>query len=247
MPMNRSNTLYVGGSGPGNYTAIQAAINAASDGEAEDWFGCSVSISGDYALIGARGDDSYRGSAYVFRRSGTSWTQEAKLVASDGAADDDFGCSVFISGDYALIGARGDDSYRGSAYVFKQEVNLPPNKPVKPSGKINGKVNVTYTYSTSTNDSDGNQIFYWFEWGDGNNSGWIGPFDSGAIVNAYHSWAVKGIYQIKVKARDVFGAESDWSDPLTVNIPRNRVIDNPVLRFFENHPLMFRILQLLSK
>ncbi|MBK7093855.1 MAG: FG-GAP repeat protein [Saprospiraceae bacterium] len=94
----------------------------ASDGAMNDLFGFSVSISGDYAVIGAPQDDNSgnedQGSAYIFQHSGTSWTQQAKLTASDGAADDRFGMSVSISGDYALIGAEFDNYNQGSAYIF---------------------------------------------------------------------------------------------------------------------------------
>src|SRR5690606_25340027 len=90
----------------------------ASDGTAGDWFGQSVSVSGDSALVGAHGDDSFRGSAYVFVGSGGSWAQQAKLRASDGASNDYFGWSVSVSGDTALVGAYGDDSRQGSSYVF---------------------------------------------------------------------------------------------------------------------------------
>ena len=96
----------------------------ASDGAAGDWFGTSVSISGDYVLVGASYDDdggSDSGSAYIFKREATVWTEQVKLAASGGAAVDYFGCSVSISGDYVIVGACGDDSYRGSAYVFKRD------------------------------------------------------------------------------------------------------------------------------
>ncbi len=95
-----------------------------SDGGVEDFFGYSVSISGDYAVIGAYGDDdngTNSGSAYIFIRSGTSWTEQVKITASDGVSGDRFGCSVSISGDYAIVGAWGDDNSgidRGSAYIF---------------------------------------------------------------------------------------------------------------------------------
>ena len=93
-------------------------------GEANDEYGYAVSVSGDTAIIGAYqdndvGDDS--GSAYVYVRSGSTWTQQAKLTASDGADDDEFGFSVSIDGDTAVIGAYRDDdagSSSGSAYVF---------------------------------------------------------------------------------------------------------------------------------
>ena len=96
----------------------------ASDGAAEDIFGVSVSLSGDTVLIGADGyafSPSGLGSAYVFIRTGTTWTQQAKFLASDGAAGDEFGWSVSLSGDTALIGACYDDDNggaSGSAYVF---------------------------------------------------------------------------------------------------------------------------------
>ena len=103
----------------------------ASDGAASDYLGYSVSISSDgaTALIGAYSDDDKgtdSGSAYVFKYNGTSWTQQSKLTASDGAASDWFGYSVSISSDgtTALIGARLDDdkgTNSGSAYVFKYD------------------------------------------------------------------------------------------------------------------------------
>jgi len=82
-----------------------------------DWFAHSVSISGDYALVGADRDEDM-GSAYVFKYDGVSWVEEQKLIASDGEVDDVFGWSVSLDGDYALIGAPGND-VGGSAYVFK--------------------------------------------------------------------------------------------------------------------------------
>lgn len=96
----------------------------AADGAAGDQFGRSVSISGNTAVIGSYTDDDNgndSGSAYVFTRSGTTWTQQVKLVPVDGAADDRFGFSVSISGDTIVIGADGDDTsglQAGAAYVF---------------------------------------------------------------------------------------------------------------------------------
>ncbi len=104
-------------------TWTKVAKLVASDGSESDFFGYSVSISGDTAVVGAYFDDDNggaSGSAYVFVGSGNAWTQEAKLVASDGAASDNFGRCVSISGDTAVVGADGDDGrvVIGSAYVF---------------------------------------------------------------------------------------------------------------------------------
>jgi hypothetical protein len=104
----------------------QQAKLTPTDGATADQFGVSVSVSGNTAVVGTWGDDDLgnsSGSAYVFVRSGTSWTQQAKLLAGDGAAADQFGVSVSVSGDTALIGANLDDddahgSDAGSAYVF---------------------------------------------------------------------------------------------------------------------------------
>ena len=97
----------------------------ASDGATGDLFGWSVSISGDYALIGVVEDDDngeYSGSAYIFKRDGTVWTEQLKLLPSDGDERECFGGSVSIDGDYAIIGASHDDDNgcsSGSAYIFK--------------------------------------------------------------------------------------------------------------------------------
>jgi hypothetical protein len=96
----------------------QQAKFVASDGAANDQFGYSIAIDGDTMVTGAIGDDSHRGSAYVFTRVGGVWTEQAKLVAADGVASDTFGASVAISGDTIVVGASTDDSGRGSAYVF---------------------------------------------------------------------------------------------------------------------------------
>ena len=96
----------------------------ASDGMPQDYFGMSVGVSGDTAVIGAHQDDDkgqQSGSAYVFMRSGTAWTQEDKITADDGAEGDLFGISVGVSGSTAIVGSWLDDDAgldSGSAYVF---------------------------------------------------------------------------------------------------------------------------------
>jgi uncharacterized repeat protein (TIGR01451 family) len=99
----------------------QQAELSASDGAANDHFGYYVAISGDTAVIGAPDRNSSRGEAYVFVKPAGGWAsghETAKLTASDGAAGDDFGYSVAISGDSAIIGAKGHNSNQGEAYVF---------------------------------------------------------------------------------------------------------------------------------
>ena len=107
----------------------QRAKLTASDGAGSDYFGYSVSIDGDTAVIGAIFDDdngTNSGSVYVFTRNTagnltSGWTQRAKLTANDGVAYDRFGSSVSNDGDTVVIGAYADDSSMGSAYVFTRD------------------------------------------------------------------------------------------------------------------------------
>lgn len=103
----------------------------APEGAAGDNFGFSVSISSQTLVVGARLDDvgtnADQGSAYVFSRVGRTWTQQAHLIAADGSGKDEFGRSVGVSGDTAIVGAMRDKSdnvteqQEGAAYVFTRK------------------------------------------------------------------------------------------------------------------------------
>ncbi len=97
---------------------VEQSKLVASDAEIYDYFGYSVSLSGEHALIGVFGDGTFGGAAYAYHLSGSDWEEQPKLIPSDRAANDDFGTSVSISGNYALVGADGDNSLSGSAYIF---------------------------------------------------------------------------------------------------------------------------------
>ncbi len=93
----------------------------ASDGASDDQFGWSVAVDGDTVVVGAYRDDdngNASGSAYVYRFDGTDWI-ETKLLASDGAGNDNFGSGVAVDGDTVVVGSPGDDDYSGSAYVYR--------------------------------------------------------------------------------------------------------------------------------
>ncbi len=130
-------------------------------------------------------------------------------------------------------------------FTTMNATNNPPNKPSKPSGPINGKKGQNYSYTTATTDPDGDQVYYLWDWGDGNNSGWLGPYNSGATINTIHKWTVKGSYSIKVKAKDIHGKESSWSDPLPITMPYT--YKPPLIQFldwlFQRFPHAFPILR----
>jgi hypothetical protein len=101
--------------------------------------------------------------------------------------------------------------------------NVAPDDP-DISGPDQGDINTSYTYYSYTNDSNKDLVSYYFDWGDGNNSGWIGLGTSG-ISNYYydsHKWESQGGYYVKTKTRDIFDYESNWSTPIlfrTENLP----------------------------
>ena len=117
-----------------NWDEVVKAV--ATDRAASDLFGYSVAISGDYAIVGANQEDhnatggqflDNAGAAYILKNNSGTWTVIQKIVAADRAADDEFGTSVAISGDYAIVGAPRKtatvgfelNSAAGAAYVFK--------------------------------------------------------------------------------------------------------------------------------
>lgn len=112
----RQGAVYTfGRSGP---TWTQESKITAADGGSGDFFGSSVSLSGDTLLVGAWGLGTRTGAAYVFVRSGSTWVQQAKLTASDGVSNDQFGSRVALSGDTAVVSAVAKNSYVGAVYVF---------------------------------------------------------------------------------------------------------------------------------
>jgi len=131
--------------------------------------------------------------------------------------------------------------------------NNPPNKPATPTGTTSGKTGTSYPYSTSVTDPDGDKVKYGWDWdGDGSVDQWDDNggsyYTSGATISTSHSWGTEGTYIVKVKAEDINGAQSVWSDPLTVSMPKTKqFLNRPFLNFFQNflqeHPLIYQLVQ----
>jgi hypothetical protein len=102
------------------------------------------------------------------------------------------------------------------------EQNQKPCIPKRPVGPIMGKRKNEYTYYVSTTDIDDDQIYYKIDWGDGNFSEWIGPYDSEEIVEVTYNWSKRGDYLVKVRARDENDQYTQWSDGLKVYISKSR-------------------------
>ncbi len=95
--------------------------------------------------------------------------------------------------------------------------NNPPDTPTL-NGPVSGKPGVTYLYTFSTTDPEEEIVYYFVDWGDGTDSGWLGPHQSGAQASSTHSWSTKGTYTVKVKAKDIQDDESAWTT-LDVTMP----------------------------
>jgi hypothetical protein len=125
-------------------------------------------------------------------------------------------------------------------------VNLPPEKP-SISGPSPGKPGSAYTYSFVTTDLNGDDVYYYIDWGDGNVEEWIGPSASGETIKYTYVWAAKGVYTVKAKAKDIYGSESDWTE-LPVEINKNKYFNlNLISWLFERFPNSFPVLRHLLK
>ncbi len=220
----------------------------ASDNQGGDGFGKSVSVDEDGIIVSSPDEDDIgaaRGAAYIFYRSGSSWTEQQKLTSGDAADGDYFGWGVSISSNTAISGAYAEDNGNGvdagSAYIFGY-TNQPPIAPVI-TGPTSGNAGTSYTYTFNSTDPDGDDVKYFIDWGDGNTE-WTGFSVSGTPVLVNHTWSVKDTYIITAKAKDESGDEGP-EGTLEVTMPKNKAfnIDLLFLRFLEQHPHMFPILR----
>jgi hypothetical protein len=125
-------------------------------------------------------------------------------------------------------------------WLMKTE-NQPPNKPTI-TGSCCGKPGVEYTYCINASDPDNDTLFVIWNWGDGTNGEWLGPYESGTEVCDSHVWNETGTYNISATIRDEYGASVTVYKEVTM--PRDKVIYSSFLRFFENYPLIYQLLQL---
>ncbi|HWR64305.1 MAG TPA: M20/M25/M40 family metallo-hydrolase [Candidatus Thermoplasmatota archaeon] len=111
------------------------------------------------------------------------------------------------------------------------EAGLLSNPPATPvlTGPNTGVINELYTYTAVTTEPDGENVYYFFDWGDGSNSGWLGPYSSGQQAAAQKSWNAAGNYTVRAKAKDINQVSSGWSTPLIVTIMTDRPPNTPTI------------------
>ena len=123
--------------------------------------------------------------------------------------------------------------------------NTAPAKPTI-TGPAKGKVGVKYDYTVKATDAENQQVEYFIDWGDGNTTGWFGPYNSGEQITVNHTWQTKATYTVKAKGKDTVGAESEWAT-LAIKIPitpgKSRIIlIGKVTSVEKNKPVGFRFL-----
>lgn len=119
-------------------------------------------------------------------------------------------------------------------------INHGPLKPSKPTGSLTGKIRNEYNYTSFGFDTEDDNIYFKFDWGDGTTSEWAGPYESSENVSLIHSWIKKGEYNVRVKSIDdpngdgnlSDGNKSKWSDPLPVSMPKNKYVPKDILSDF---------------
>ena len=148
-----------------------------------------------------------------------------------------------------MVGNDGTQEINGQTWWYSPVIqvyvlNNAPGRPSRPTGPSEGIPEEEYTFSTKSSDPDGDQVLYQWDWGDGYISEWLGPFNSNEEVYANHAWPIEGEFEITVKSKDIYGEESEWSNSLSINIPRSRIHGRTMFqKFLDNFPIISHLLR----
>ena len=121
-----------------------------------------------------------------------------------------------------------------------------PERPVRPSGSTSGVPGEEYLFSSYAVDGYEDELYYRWDWGDGIYSEWLGPYPSGEVVETSHSWENRGLYRVRVQAKDGFNCVSPWSPALSVRMPQGFTGLDMMLQFIQNHPLIQMLVKILE-
>jgi outer membrane protein assembly factor BamB len=166
----------------------------------------------------------------------------------EGTSDEQTPTHIYSEvGNYTITLTVTDDNdtvANDITWILIRESNDPPSIP-DIDGETHGHIGESYDYLFISNDIDEDEIWYFIEWGDGTDSGWLGPYNSKQKITISHTWDEEDTYTIRAKAKDVFGLESDWAY-LEVTMPVNQLPQFPFIQWLlEQFPNSFPILRQL--
>ena len=118
-----------------------------------------------------------------------------------------------------------------SGKIDRLKLNVENNHPNIPDiqGPSNGKIGTSYSYTFSSEDLEGDDVFYYIEWGDGQKEEWIGPYSSDDEVTVNHTRVNQESFNIRAKAKEVYDGNSNWGS-LIVSMPKNKLILHPIIQ-----------------
>ena len=173
----------------------------------------------DYTDYGGSGSDI--DIFYKYKNNGGSWST-TEVVSTESTEDSGYP-SLMVDTDSVVHVAWQDHTEYGGAgsdtdifYKYKSGGNEPPNKP-EIEGPVSGKAGISYDYTFTSADPDGDNVSYYIKWGDGGTTDWTTFQASGPPGHSEsHTWDEQGTYTIEAKAKDTFDVESEWADFLIV-------------------------------
>ena len=193
-------------------------IVSITENETDNWYGWG----------GNNDSESYPpGCAWFSYDEGDSWTNESSLSNSQNSEST-----------FRKPASTKMDEYITWDTCFKTygRDSIPPDPPVI-NGPRTARYNESQSYIFTTNDPDGDDVFYQILWGDGTSEEWIGPYGSDELITVYHTWEEIGIFIIAARAMDIYGYVGDWTE-FEVEIPRYRQYYQNILNWlFDRFPL----------
>jgi len=213
-----------------------------SEDDGDSWSTPVVIDDGEYPDAFAVGSTVYAvyvndNNLYLVESNdgGASWSTPEQVNDEEGSVIAEENCCDVHAGGIVWVDDRNGEYNIYYAQLIAQ--SEPPSDPTI-TGPNNGKPNTEYTFTLSSTDPESDDVYYYVEWGDGTNSGWVGPYSSGAGATVSHSWSSEDSFTIRAKAKDTSDSESGWSTK-AFSTPRTRTIFN----FLENFPILYQFLK----
>jgi len=165
---------------------------------------------------------------------GDTWTLKDQLNDVSGTVANEYHCVNLLPNR-----AFWTDTRNGNEDVYSDSIFVTPNQPTI-AGPDKGKPNQAYDFTITATHPEGGELWYWVDWGDGSNTGWQGPYGSGAGRTYSHTFTSENNFKVRAKAKTSEGAESTWAEH-PFSTPRNKGI---FYDFFARFPILKYLLGL---